>query len=86
MKKLDLSDNYNKPFASRLRELIAKANDNKITIQSVAKSIGITRQAVSQYYNGLTQPNAETIVKIAEYFNVSTDYLLGLTDNQTTNR
>ena len=73
-KKRDTSeDGYNKTFPRILRELIEK---NNTTIQAVANQIGITRQAVSQYCNGETQPNGETLLKIADYFGVSCDYLL----------
>lgn len=73
MKKTVSIDNYNKPFPTTLRSLIER---KKTTITAVADFIGVSRQAVSQYQDGSTQPNAETVVKIAEYFNVSTDYLL----------
>lgn len=66
-------DGYNKTFPRILRELIEK---NNTTIQAVANQIGITRQAVSQYCNGETQPNGETLLKIADCFGVSCDYLL----------
>lgn len=74
-------DKYNSPFAKRLRELL---NEENMSITALATKIGVTRQAVSQYQDGSTQPNAETIVKIAGVFNVSTDYLLGVTDIKTT--
>lgn len=80
MKKQEINNKYNDPFPTQLRDLI---EGNNTTIQAVAEVVGVSRQAVSQYYNGLTQPNADTIVKIANHFNVSTDYLLGLTDKQT---
>lgn len=73
MKKAISFDNYNKHFPSTLRKLIER---NGTTIKAVAEKVGVTRQAFSQYQDGSTQPNAETIVKIAEYFNVTTDYLL----------
>lgn len=73
MKMASNCDNYNKPFPTTLRKLIER---KKCTIKSVAEHIGVSRQAVSQYQDGTTQPNAETIVKIAEYFSVTTDYLL----------
>lgn len=73
MSKLSSIDNYNKSFPSTLRKLIERKNT---TIKAVADYIGVSRQAVSQYQDGSTQPNADTIVKIAEYFEVSTDYLL----------
>ena len=71
------TDKYNLPFPKRLRSLIKESGT---TMTAVAKEINVTRQAVSQYQDGSTQPNAETIVRIANYFNVSTDYLLGLSD------
>jgi transcriptional regulator with XRE-family HTH domain len=73
MSKLNSIDNYEKPFPSTLRKLIER---KKTTIKAVADYIGVSRQAVSQYQDGSTQPNADTIVKIAEFFGVSTDYLL----------
>lgn len=80
MKKQEFNNKYNDPFPTQLRDLIEA---NNTTIQAVAEVVGVSRQAVSQYCNGLTQPNADTIIKIAKHFNVSTDYLLGLTDKQT---
>lgn len=66
-------DNYNKSFPTTLRKLIERKG---CTIKSVAEAAGVSRQAASQYQDGTTQPNAETIVKIAEYFDVTIDYLL----------
>lgn len=42
--------------------------------------IGISQNTLSQYENGKREPDYETLKKIAEYFDVSTDYLLGLVD------
>lgn len=50
-----------------------------------ANEIGISRGALSYYENGEREPDAEIIYKICECGNVSTDYLLGFTDNKTTN-
>lgn len=49
-----------------------------------ANEIGISRGALSYYENGERQPDAEIIYKICELCNVSADYLLGFTDNPTT--
>ena len=67
------ADKYNSPFAVRLRDIIKEKNT---TITAVAEHIGVTRQAVSQYCDGSTQPNADTIVKMADFFEVDCDYLL----------
>lgn len=64
-------------FATRLRELMKNAN---VTQQTLANDIGITRQAISQYMDGSVQPNIEKLYKIADYFNVSADFLLGRSD------
>lgn len=49
-----------------------------------ANEIGISRGALSYYENGEREPDAEIIYKICESGNVSADYLLGFTDNPTT--
>lgn len=62
----------------RLKELRKKRN---ATQQEVADMLNITRAAYSNIENGKRDPDTETIVRLAQFFNVSTDYLLGLTDN-----
>jgi transcriptional regulator with XRE-family HTH domain len=62
----------------RLREL---RELKKITQQQVADYINKTFQAYSLYENGKRDPDTETLAKLSQYFNVSTDYLLGLTDD-----
>lgn len=46
----------------------------------LAKELGISSGILSKWKNEGTTPNGESLLKIANYFNVSTDYLLGLTD------
>ena len=45
------------------------------TQQEVAKAINITQFTLSNYENEITEPNIETLKKIANYFDVSLDYL-----------
>lgn len=71
---------YNDVFPSRLRQLI---EERHTTITALAKALGVSRQAVSQYQDGSTQPNVEKLKLIAEYFDCSADYLIGLSDVQT---
>ena len=66
---------YDGCFATRLRDLMKKS---KVTQQDLATSVGTTRQAISQYADGSVQPNIEKLYKIAEFFHVSADYLLGI--------
>jgi len=58
----------------RLRELRIK---KKLTQDEFAKILGIARTTYSGYENGSREPDYNTLVKIADYFGVSTDYLLG---------
>ncbi|MDE5754213.1 MAG: helix-turn-helix domain-containing protein [Oscillospiraceae bacterium] len=49
-----------------------------------AKELGISRGALSFYENGDRKPDAELIYRMSKYFNVSSDYLLGLSDVAST--
>ncbi len=57
-----------------LRSLREKTNK---TQEETAKALGIKRSAYSHFENNRNNPDNETLVKMANYFNVSTDYLLG---------
>jgi len=65
-------------FAKRL-ELLRK--QKKLTHQDMADKLGITRQAYSNYENGKREPDYSTLEKIADFFKVKVDYLLGRTDD-----
>jgi transcriptional regulator with XRE-family HTH domain len=75
--KTKTSPGYETPFATRLRELIDEAG---IPQSALAEHIGVTRQAVSAYSLGASVPDIEKFEGIADYFGVSTEYLLGRTD------
>ncbi len=75
--KTKTSPGYNMPFATRLRELIDEAG---IPQSDLADYIGVTRQAVSAYSLGNSLPDIEKFERIADFFYVSTEYLLGRTD------
>lgn len=69
------------PFATRLRFLM---NGHPSTTQAqLAEITGKTRQTISQYANGISEPGYNTLVKIAVHFHVSIDYLLGRTDTRS---
>ena len=46
--------------------------------KTVAKTLGITLSAYSNYEQGIREPSNEVLIKICQYFCVSADYLLGL--------
>ena len=66
-------------FRTRLRELI---KERGITITALAKELKISRQSVSKYINGSAYPNIERLFMIARFFDVSSDYLVGLTEKK----
>lgn len=51
------------------------------TQQDLAGSIGYTQRAVSKWINNQAEPSERAIVACADFFSVSADYLLGLTDD-----
>ncbi|EAD1199026.1 helix-turn-helix transcriptional regulator [Listeria monocytogenes] len=65
-------------FGNRLKQL--RKNNNK-TQEDISKILGISRGAYSHIENGRNEPDMETIVKLANIFEVSTDYLLGKSTN-----
>lgn len=65
-------------FGDRLRSL--RKNKTSLTMKELGKLIGVSESAVGMYERGEREPDFETTDKIASYFNVTTDYLLGRSD------
>lgn len=74
---------YDNVFAQRLRTLMEKRH---FTQDTLAEKAGCSRQAISQYMDGSSAPNVDKLLSIAKFFNVSTDYLLGLSDTPTNDK
>ena len=53
-----------------------------MTQEDLAKKLNISTSTVSMYETGAREPDLNTLTAIAKFFNVSTDYLLGLSENQ----
>lgn len=64
-----------KIFAERLRELRTEKN---LSMKDLAKEIGTTDAAISNWENEINEPKISYLKTIALFFGVSTDYLLGL--------
>lgn len=64
-------------FAARLR-LLRQARG--ISQAEVAAVLGYTRNAISQYERGVNQPSHKDLLRLAQFFDVSIDYLLGLSE------
>ncbi len=65
-------------FANRLRTL---RQNRGISTRSLATAIGLkSHGAIAQFEKGTSLPAIDTLVKLAEYFEVTLDYLVGVTD------
>ena len=62
-------------IGSRIKELRKNLN---ISQQQLAKEIGVSQKAIDFWEKGINEPKASFIINLAIFFNVSTDYLLGL--------
>ena len=67
-----------KIFGQRLR---AAREQKGISQKSVAELLGVTRTQISDIENGKTGTSMARLVTLAEFYHVSTDYLLGITDD-----
>lgn len=54
------------------------ADEQKISVKSLALNLGLSENAIYNWKS--TNPKGTDLAKVADYFNVSTDYLLGRTD------
>lgn len=66
-----------KVFAERLTEL---RKQYKYTQRQMADILGISKPSYMRYENDTSEPTQENLVKIADAFDVSVDYLLGRSD------
>ena len=64
-------------FSDRIKML---REASKLSQVQLAQKIGVTKQTVSNWENDNILPSVEMLVKVCEFFNVSTDYILGLDD------
>ena len=70
-------------FSKKIRNL----RENKgINQEKLGKMLGLSASTVGMYEQGRRQPDNETLIKIAEFFDVSTDYLLGITEVKNYNK
>lgn len=66
--------------AERIKNL---REQHSMTQASLAKRLGITRSSVNAWEMGISVPSTQYIVELANIFQVSTDYLLGLNTSST---
>ena len=64
-------------FAERLKDL---REENGFSQRTLAKELGVSQAAIARWESNLQTPNIDVAIMVAQYFKVSTDYLLGLED------
>lgn len=67
----------------RLKELREQRHISQVFL---GLELGMSQNTISRYETGAREADYETLVALADYFNVSVDYLLGRTDNPEVNR
>ena len=67
----------------RLKELRKKKGISQLKL---ATDLNTTQNTISRYETGEREPGIDELIKIADYFNVSVDYLIGRTENPRINR
>ena len=70
-------------FAERLKSLRKEQN---LTQQKIAEKLNISRGSYAQWEAQRTQPSSKSLETLADFFDVSTDYLLGNTDNKNSTK
>jgi transcriptional regulator with XRE-family HTH domain len=66
-------------FGERIRKLREEAGINQ---PQFAQILNVKTATINRYENDVREPEYATLIQIADYFNVSTDYLLGRTENR----
>ena len=67
-------------FYERVKELRNSLGINQVEF---GKRINVSKQCISNWESGYIQPSIDMLIRIAETFSVSADYLLGLSDKPT---
>lgn len=62
----------------RLREIRKERN---LLQKEIAQAIGVSTQSYGYYENGINKPDPDTLIRLADFFECSVDYLIGRTDD-----
>lgn len=63
---------------------VRKSDSRKLTQQDIADWLGIERSTYGKYETGDSEPNFDTICRLADFFDVSVEYLMGRTNIKKT--
>lgn len=65
------------PFSKCLSELVKKETDNNISLSDIAKKMGVPKRSLDDWKDNASAANTDSLPKIAEYYGVSYDFLMG---------
>lgn len=83
---LEFSYHFRKEVKFVINRILDLMEKNNITAKQLTSDLEISNSSISDWKKGKGKPSSDAIVKMAEYFNVTTDYLLlGITCNKTNN-
>lgn len=66
-------------FADRLRDL---RQDHDMQQTQLAEMLNLKSSAISKYEKNITQPSIDTLIKLSHIFDVTIDYLVGISDEE----
>ncbi|MBO5059845.1 MAG: helix-turn-helix transcriptional regulator [Clostridia bacterium] len=69
-------------LSERLKELRKR---NNISQNALAKQMNLTRATINAWEMGINYPTAQSLIMLADFFNVTSDYILGLDSVETIN-
>ena len=69
-------------FAERLKEFLIENNLSRLQL---SKEVNVHHETINCYFNDNLYPNIFTAIRIANYFNCSLDYLMGLSEDYANN-
>ena len=70
---------YENKIAEKLVDL---RNKKGVTQEDVAQSLSVSNKTVSKWENGASEPDLSMVVELAEYYGVTTDTLLGISEEK----
>ena len=79
-RKCRVSTKTTKLFADRLSDLVDEKKKEMYSQKQIASSIGVSSGSLSEWCSDQVTATIDNLVQVARFFDVSADYLLGLTD------
>lgn len=56
--------------------------DHDLTLKQLAQKLEISERTLARYENGVSKPTVDVLIQLALYFNVSVDYICGMTEER----